>query len=91
MKLRLVRLSDAAWETLQKDETNNLTRAPGVEILDEDKVDARHTGPRSGYGKALAALRSNKEFPRAQFNAEVKAMVPATEGREESRSPSIDR
>lgn len=34
------------------------TRTPGVEILDERKVDARSTGARSGYGRALADLDS---------------------------------
>lgn len=37
-------------------EGKNLTKTPGVQILNERQVDARSTGPRSGYGKALAEL-----------------------------------
>lgn len=37
-------------------EGKNLIKTPGVEILNERKVDARSTGPRSGYGKALVEL-----------------------------------
>ena len=37
-------------------EGKNLAKTPGMDLLNERRVDARSTGPRSGYGKALVEL-----------------------------------
>lgn len=91
VNLRLVHFAGDVWAQMQKGEIKRLVSTQGVDIVESEEVDARNQGPRSGYGKALARLRSNPEFKRAQFNAQVNAMEPAAVAKDESRSLSMGR